>query len=185
MCCVIPPASVSTTDVSRIASSKRGLAVVDVTHDRHHRRTRGQIGLAVLEHLGLGVVVGRMLDLDLTLDLGRDQLDRLVAQRLRDRDHLAEPHHDLDDLRDRDPERGGEILDADARLHRDRPGRRRYDLLPRLSAGRGSAVTRLAAVAATRVTAFDDDPTLAPGGASAGANRAIRLVGLVCHQLSV
>ena len=161
------------------------LAVVDVAHDRHDRRARGEIVFAVLEHLGLGVVVGRVLDHDLALDLGRDQLHRLVAERLGDRDHLAEAHHDLDDLRDRDPERRGEILDADAGLDGDGPGRRRNRLLPRLRAGGRTAIARLAAVAAARVAAVDDDAALAPGGASARADRAIWLVGSVGHQLSV
>ena len=75
--------------------------------------------------LGLGVVVGGVLDHDLAVDLGCDQDDRLVAQRLRDRDHLAEAHHDLDDLGDGDPERGGQVLDADAGRDGDRPGGRR------------------------------------------------------------
>ena len=94
---------------------QRRLAVVDVTHDRDDRRPRGEILVGVLEDLGLGVVVGRVLDHDLALDLGGDERDDFVGQRLRDRDHLAEAHHDLDDLRDGDAERGGEILDADAR----------------------------------------------------------------------
>ena len=113
---------------------QRRLAVVDVTHDRDDRRPGGEIVVGVLEHLGLGVVVGRVLDDDLALDLGGDQHDGLVAERLRDGDHLAEAHHDLDDLRDRDPERRGEILDADARRDRDRAGRRGDGLLPGLDA---------------------------------------------------
>ena len=51
--------------------------------------------------------------------------------------------------------------------------------------GDGAAIARLAAVAAARVPAVDDDPALAPGRASAGADRAVRLVGFVGHQLSV
>ena len=101
MCCVIPPASVSTTDGLADRVEQRRLAVVDVTHDRDDRRAGGEGLLGVLEHLGLRVVVGGVLDHDLALDLGGDQHDRLVAQRLGDRDHLAEAHHDLDDLRDR------------------------------------------------------------------------------------
>ena len=85
---------------------KGRLAVVDVAHDRDDRWSCREVGIAVFEYLGLGVVVGRMLDHDLALDLGRDQQHGLVAQRLGDRDHLAQAHHDLDDLRDRDPERG-------------------------------------------------------------------------------
>ena len=109
---------------------QRRLAVVDVTHDRHDRRTRREVRLGVLEDLGLGVVVGCVLDHDLTLDLGGDQQHGLVTQRLRDRDHLAEAHHDLDDLSNRDAERCGEILDADPRGDGDRPRRSRDRLLP-------------------------------------------------------
>jgi hypothetical protein len=46
-----------------------------------------------------------VLDRDLALDLRRDQLDLVVAQRLRRRAHLAEAHQDLDDLRHRHAER--------------------------------------------------------------------------------
>ena len=64
---------------------QRRLAVVDVTHDRHHRRARRQIRRVVFEHLRLVVVVGRMLDRHLALELGGDQPDLVVAERLRDR----------------------------------------------------------------------------------------------------
>ena len=59
---------------------KRGLAVVDVAHDRHDRGPGAQILLAVLVDLGLELLLVRMLDLDLALQLGRDQLDRLVRR---------------------------------------------------------------------------------------------------------
>ena len=103
MCCVIPPASVSTTDVSRIASSSVVLPwstwpMIVTTGGRGDEILRG-----VLEDLRLELLlVGGVLDRDLALDLGRDQLDLLVGERLRDRDHLAEAHHDLDDLGHRD-----------------------------------------------------------------------------------
>ena len=63
------------------------------------------------------------------------------------------------------------------------PGRRGDGLLPRLDVRRGAAIARLAAVAAALIAAVDDDAALAPGGASARANRSVGLVGLVCHQL--
>src|SRR5262249_11197976 len=92
-----------------------------------------------------------------------------------------EAHHDLDDLGDGDPERSGEILDADARRDRDRPGRSRDRLLPRLLRGRRAAIARLTPVAAPRVAAVDDDAALAARRAAAGTDGAIGLVGLVCH----
>ena len=54
-------------DDGRLADrvEQRRLAVVDVTHDRDDRRTGGEIVVGVLEHLGLGVVVGGVLDHDL------------------------------------------------------------------------------------------------------------------------
>ena len=99
------------------------LAVVDVAHDRDDRRARREVRLGVLDDLGL-VLVGRVLDRDLALDLGRDQLDLVVGERLRRGPHLAEAHQGLDDLRHRHAERGREVLDGDARLDRDGPGRR-------------------------------------------------------------
>ena len=161
---------------------ERRLAVIDVAHDRHHRGTRRELLVGVLVDLRLGVVIGRMLDDHLALHLGRDQEHRLVAERLRDRDHLAETHHDLDDLSHRDPEGGGEILDADPRGDGHRPGRSRDRLLPRLHARGGAPVTRLASVAPARVAAVDDDPALAPGRPAARADGAVRLVGLVSHR---
>ncbi len=123
-------------DSSDLAGRHRGLAngiekcrlaVVDVTHDRDHRRSRLEILGRVFGafQLGLPFLLGRVLDLDLArrVELGADQLHRLVGKRLGDGDHLAYPHHDLDDLGDGDPERLGEIPDADARGNCDRARR--------------------------------------------------------------
>ena len=60
---------------------------------------------------------------DLPADLGRDQLDLVVGERLRRSAHLPEPHEDLDDLGHRRPEGVREVLDGDARLDRDGTGR--------------------------------------------------------------
>ena len=102
---------------------QRGLAVVDVTHDRDHGRPRLEIVRIVLVDLGLQLFLARVLDRHLALELARDELDRLVSERLRDRDHLADAHHDLDDLAGGNAERGGEILDRGAGGDRDGPGR--------------------------------------------------------------
>mgnify|MGYP003694040089 CR=1 FL=1 len=114
MCCVIPPAS--GVDDGGLANGveQRRLAVVDVPHDRDHRWTRREVGLAVLVALRLFVLVRRVLDRELALgrELGGDQLDLVVGQRLRDRHGLPEAHHEHDDLRRRNPEGLREIADA-------------------------------------------------------------------------
>jgi hypothetical protein len=157
--------------------------VVDVTHDRHDRRALLEVGLAVLVDLDLFLLVGRALDVDLALDGAGDLDHRLVRQRLRDRDHLAGGHHDLDDLRDRDPERRGEILDGDPRRHRDGPGRL-SDRLLLLRALLG-ALARLPRVLARAGRAgVDHDTALAPStSAAARPHGAIRSIsaGFVCH----
>ena len=119
MCCVMPPASVATTRAFADRVEQRRLAVVDVAHDRHDRRPRLQRLVGIVERLGLFFLVGGVLDRHLAADLGRDQLDFLVAQRLRRGTHLAEAHEDLDDVRHRHAERLREVLDADAGLDRD------------------------------------------------------------------
>ena len=137
---------------------QRRLAVVDVAHDRDDRRARREVRLGVLDDLGL-VLVGRVLDRDLALDPGRDQLDLVVGQRLRRGPHLAEAHQGLDDLRHRHAERGREILDGDAGLDRDGPGGRRRRRRTRRSLGR--AVARGARVAAASGAALDHDAAAA------------------------
>src|SRR5262249_51381826 len=80
-----------------------GLAVVDVTHDGHHRRPRDQRLLATLvlaegdvEGLQqLAVLVLPADHLDLVAQLGAQQLQRLVVDRLGRGDHLAEVEHHL------------------------------------------------------------------------------------------
>jgi hypothetical protein len=59
---------------------QRGLAMVDVAHDRDDRRPLLERLLRVVEGLGLFVLLADVLDLDLTLELGRDQLDLVVRQ---------------------------------------------------------------------------------------------------------
>ena len=108
------------------------------------------------------LVVGGVLDHDLALDLGGDQLDLVVGERLRRGPHLAEAHQDLDDLRHRDAERVRQVLDGDARLDGDRPRRRTRRLLARWPPcrERSRAWRR---VASARGAALDDD---APAPAS-------------------
>ena len=127
---------------------QRRLAVVDVAHDRDDRRPGARSSSASSNDLRQLLLVGGVLDRDLALELGPDQLDLLVGERLGDRYHLAEPHQDLDDLRGRDAERLREVLDGDARRNGDGPGRRRRPRAARASAarrcGRGLARSRRA-----------------------------------------
>ena len=158
---------------------QRRLTVVDVPHDRYHRRARDELVLGVLEDLRLGLfLIGEVLDRHLALQLGRDELDFLVRQRLRRRPHLAEVHQDLDDLPHLHAERLGEVADSDARLDGRRPGGR--DDLARLSRpGRLRAVALLASVARPRSGLIDDDAPLAPlaRASLAGPHRAVWPVG--------
>jgi hypothetical protein len=49
---------------------QRRLAVVDVPHDRHHRRARDEILRVVLERLRLDLLLVGVLDRHLALELG-------------------------------------------------------------------------------------------------------------------
>jgi hypothetical protein len=173
-------------DDARLADrvEERRLAVVDVAHDRHHRRPRPQHLLRVLEDLGLRLLVGGVLDRHLAAELGSDHPDLLVGQRLRRRPHLAEPHQDLDQVRHRDAERLREVADADTRLDGNRTGRRRGGLLPALAALAVLLVARLALVArvgARRLVVDHDAAAAAAGASAARAERTIRSVSSVGH----
>ncbi len=162
---------------------ERRLAMIDMAHDRDDRRARAEILLGVLEGLGLCVLVRGVLDDHLSPDLCRDQLDRLVGERLRDRDHLAESHHDLDDLGNGDAERSREILDADAGLDRDGSGRGcdwRLTRLPRIpSIARPAGVTSTCPAA---TGAVDHDAALATRRPAARPDRSIRFVRSLAHH---
>ena len=77
---------------------QRGLAVIDVAHDRHDGWARREALLGVLEFGRLGLLVGRGDDLDLTVVLVGDRLDRLVGEGLGERRHLPHGHQLLDHL---------------------------------------------------------------------------------------
>ena len=163
---------------------ERGLAVVDVPHDRHDRRARNEVLVLVLELLGLELLLGGVLDRDLTLELGPDDLDVLVGERLCRSPHLAERHQDLDELRHRDPERLREVLDGHPGLDGGWTGRRRSGLGP-WSRRRSGAIAWLPSVTSSRAAALDDDAALASPGPSAGTNRAVGSVSSVGHQAAV
>ena len=176
MCCVIPPASVSTTAGLADRVEQARLAVVDVAHDRDDRRPQDEVGLRVLEDLRLVVLLAHVLDRDLALQLGRDQLDLLVGERLRRSPHLAEVHQDLDQVGHRDPERLGVVANGHARLDGDR-ARRRDDLARLLRRADFLAAAALAPLRAARAVAalVDDDAALAARSrAAAGPDRPVR-----------
>ena len=71
---------------------QRGLAVVDVAHDRDHRRALHEVRVGVLE-LGLVAhVVGGAHHAHLLLERVGEHLDGLVGERLGERGHLAQLH---------------------------------------------------------------------------------------------
>jgi hypothetical protein len=167
-------------DDTRLADcvEQRRLPVVDVAHDRDDRRPLLERLFRVVEPLGLLVLLADVFDLDLALELGRDQLDLVVRQRLRRRPHLAEVHQDLDQLGHLDAERLGEVADGDARLDRHRPGGRRdlARLLRALSVGALALLARVARWARGRLV---DHDTALPALAGSALTRPHRPVGSV------
>ncbi len=163
-------------DDTRIADrvEKSRLAVIDMAHDRHDRRARLKRLLRVVERLRLRLLVGGVLDRHLAVELGCDELDLLVTQRLGRRAHLAEAHQDLDELRHRDAERLGEVADTDARLDGDGTGRRRRR---RTRLATHAVLARQALLARGRtLRALVDDDAPAPSCSAAAATRAERTI---------
>ena len=157
MCCVIPRFGL---DDGRLANrvEERRLPVVDVTHDRDDRWPVGEILLDVLVRLRLELLFRRVLDRDLPLGLGRDQLYLVVRQRLRGRAHDAEAHEDLDELRHRDPSACERSTHGSAGRDGHRPVER--DGRPRL-AGDGSFARLPRVGTRTAGGGVDDDAPLA------------------------
>ena len=174
-------------DDARLADGveQRRLAVVDVAHDRDHRRARDERLLRIVVRLWLLVVLAGMLDRDLALELGRDQLDLLVGQRLRRRPHLAEAHQDLDQVGHRHAQRLREVADGDAGLDGDRTGGLRSGRRARFAPSAVLlAAARLARVLPrTRRLVVDHDatPAVARACAAARAERPVRFSS-VRHQ---
>ena len=95
MCWVMPPASVETTEDSRIASSSVVLPwstwpMIVTTGGRADEL----LGIVVEDDL-LVLLVGGVLDRDLAVELVADQLDGLVGQRHGQRHHLPQAHHQV------------------------------------------------------------------------------------------
>src|SRR6185312_13797734 len=172
------------------------------THDGDHRRARDQVVLVALvfpegEVEGveqLAVLVLRADHLDRVAELGAEQLQRLVADRLRRRHHLTEVEQHLDQGRRVGVDPVGEVGQRGAAGQPDHvavaardlhaaDGRSRHvvELLPPLllalaSADRTTAATRTAgtagATAGTAAEAATSPGTTARGtGTSAGAAR--------------
>ena len=95
---------------------QRGLAVVDVTHDRHYRRPLDQLVFGIgVDRLGDGLVFG-VHELDLFAELRCKQQYGLIGEGLRQRLHLAERHQFLHHLGHRNVEVLGDVLDGRARV---------------------------------------------------------------------
>ena len=139
-----------------------GLAVVDVAHDGHDRRSRHQVGGVVVVGDLLVLFVGCMLDRDLTFQLAGEQFDRVIGQRHRQGHHLPQSHHHGDDPGRRDPEGLGQLLDGDTRRNLDRT---RGDLDLFLRFRTGAALTSLRRLAAG--LGVDHDAALALGRSTA------------------
>ena len=111
---VLRDAAGLTLDDVRLADvvQKRGLTVVDVSHDRHDRRTRHEILLLVGLGLdGLLYVYRHELDLEAEL-LGHDNKG-LGVETLVDRYHESEVHAGRDDLHGRDVHHRGQLAYGD------------------------------------------------------------------------
>ncbi len=100
-----------------------GLTVVDVTHDGDHRRPGHQVGVVALVLAELDVerleqlavlVLGRD-DLDRVVQLGAEQLQGLLVDRLGRGDHLTEVQHHLDERRRVGADLLGEVGQGGAR----------------------------------------------------------------------
>ena len=85
------------------------LAVVDVAHHGDDGRPRLEIRLVVLDLGGLDLFLGGGDDLDLSLELLRDRLHRIVGKRLGQGGHLAALHQGLDHLGAADAEGLGDL----------------------------------------------------------------------------
>ena len=177
MCCVMPPASVETTEVSRIASSSEVLPWSTWPMIVTTGRARLEIGRVVLEHLGGLDLVGRVRDRDLALELGADQLDGVVGQRLRDADELAEAHHRLLDDGGRDARASSArslTVTPDGTVTGPVGSGGLLALVGRVPAAAAAAalVAGIASRRARRRVSIDDTATATGGRAGAGALRA-------------
>ena len=99
---------------------QRGLAVIDVAHDRHDRRPRQNLGCGHACRFGKQRV--RIIQLcrrRLVSHLLRHDHRGLLIENLVDRHHLPQPHQRLDDFRRLDRHLVGEIRNGDGLRHGD------------------------------------------------------------------
>ena len=119
MCWVMPPASPATTLALRMRSSSLRLAVVDVAHHGDDRRARPLLRRRLRRRsssnsawqLDLLLLTG-IDQPDLGADLGGEQLDHVVGERLRRGDHLALLQQEAHDVGRGAVELGTELLGA-------------------------------------------------------------------------
>ena len=108
------------------AVEQEGLAVVDVSHHGHHGRTGPLVGVLLLvlllevagQQLGF-LLLARVDQADLGPDLGGEELDHVVGQRLRRHDHLALEHQEADDVTRTAVQLGPEVAGRRAALDDD------------------------------------------------------------------
>ena len=114
-------------DVGRAdAVEQQRLAVVDVAHDGDDRRARPLVGLVLLvlllevagQQLGLLLLAG-VDQAHVGADLGREELDHVVGQRLGRHDHLALQQQEADDVAGAAVELGPEVAGGRAALDDD------------------------------------------------------------------
>ena len=161
---------------------QRGLAVVDVAHDRDHRRAVDEVLVGVGELRFLGLLVGGGDDFDLAVVLVGDRPDRLIGERLGERRHLAHHHQFFDHLGRGQADRLGQLTHGGAgvdlgRLGLDRGLRTHRRLLQQRPAATATAAARralrrraahLVAAGGLRV---DHDAAFFARGAAATADR--------------
>ena len=106
------------------AVEEQGLAVVDVAHHGDHGRPRPEVLLAlffiVLEVLRLELsllLLTRVDEADARPELGGEQLDHVVGERLGGRDHLTLQEEEPDDVAGGAVELGAELTRRRAPLH--------------------------------------------------------------------
>ena len=93
------PAALATGDIGRTQGvQQRGLAVVDVAHDRHDRRTREQVIVDILFADEPFLDVGFRNPAHGVAKFGRHQFGGVVVDDVVDLEHHALTHQELDDL---------------------------------------------------------------------------------------
>ncbi len=140
--------------------------MVDVAHNGDHGSPRGEIRGIVDEDVGALLLLFRVLDLHLALELLRQDHDGVVGERLGDGDHLTQLDERLDELSRRQIEHFAQILDTGSalHLHGSFSTRGRFLLqsgLLRFTHGPAAAVAESASASALAAgLRIDDDPAL-------------------------